>query len=94
MPLDSPDQIIKVAPDSNVKKVAGAIAYAVGDSDQATVHAIGAGAVNQAVKSIAIARGMVASKGVDLWCRIGFTSVMHDTENKDISVIVFFLTTR
>jgi stage V sporulation protein S len=94
MPLDTPDQVIKVAPDSNVKKVAGAIAYSVADADTATVHAIGAGAVNQAVKSIAIARGMVASKGLDLWCRIGFTTVMHDTENKDISVMVFLLNTR
>lgn len=94
MPLDSPDQIIKVAPDSNVKKVAGAIAYSVGKSDSATVHAIGAGAVNQAAKSVAIARGMVASKGRDLWCRIGWATVSHDTEDKDISVIVFLCTAK
>ena len=94
MPLDAPTDIIKVAPDSSVKRVAGAIDYALKNSDgEATVQAIGAGAVNQAVKAIAIARGTVATRGKDLWARHGFESV-RSTRNggsDELSVIVFHL---
>lgn len=93
MPLESPEDIIRVSPDSNVKKVAGAIAWCVEQgTGEAVVQAVGAGAVNQAAKAVAIARGMVATSGRDLWCRMGFATITHDTDpDKEISVVVFNL---
>ena len=93
MPLASPTDIIRVSPDSNVKKVAGAIAWCLEQgSGEAVVQAVGAGAVNQAAKAVAIARGMVATGGKDLWTRIGFATIQHDQEpDKEISVVVFNL---
>lgn len=93
MPLASPTDIIRVSPDSSVKKVAGAIAWCLDEgAGEATVQAVGAGAVNQAVKAVAIARGMVATRGRDLWCRIGFATIPHEQEDgKEISVIVLNL---
>ena len=55
-----------------------------------TIRAIGAGAVNQAVKGIAIARGMVAVRGVDLGCAMGFDNVINDA-GEEISSVVFRL---
>lgn len=91
MPLTTADTIIRVSPDSNVKKVAGAIMYCVTESDtkEAVVHAIGAGAVNQAAKSVAVARGMAAVRGRDLWTRIGFETMLMDNGEKEVSVMAF-----
>jgi len=68
-------EMIKVSADSVPGKVAGAVAAAVREQGQAVVQGIGAGAVNQAVKSIAIARGFLAPQGVDLICIPGFVDV-------------------
>ena len=57
---------LKVRNNSQPKSVAGAIANVVRNDASVEVVAIGAGAVNQAVKSIAIARGYVAPNGIDL----------------------------
>jgi len=56
-------QILKVAATSNPKAVAGAIAGALEEDGIVEAHAIGAGAVNQAVKAIAIARRLVEREG-------------------------------
>lgn len=60
---------------SNAQALASALSHAVYDSRPVTLRAIGAGAVNQAIKAIAIARGYVAPRGIDLSCRPGFTTV-------------------
>ena len=62
--------------------VAGAIAGLVKENGRAEMQAIGAGAINQAVKAVAIARGFVAPTGVELVCSPAFTEVTIDNEDK------------
>lgn len=74
---------------SEPKKVAGAIAGIISDFEDAELQAIGAGAVNQAIKSIAIARGYVAPLGVDLVCVPAFANVIvNDEEFTALKLIV------
>lgn len=58
--------IIKVSVRSRSTAVAGAIAGVVREQNHAEVQAIGAGAVNQAVKAVAIARGYLLEDGIDV----------------------------
>lgn len=67
--------IIRVAAKSRSTAVAGAIAGVVREHGRAEVQAIGAGAVNQAVKAAAIARGFLALDGMDVVCIPSFTDV-------------------
>ena len=60
------NEILKVSSKSNPNSVAGAIAGIVTEKGQAELQAIGAGAINQVVKAIAIARGYIAPLGIDL----------------------------
>ena len=59
-------EVLKVSSTSQPKAVAGAIAAILRNGNPVEIQAIGAGAVNQAVKSIAVARGYVAPNGIDL----------------------------
>ena len=68
-------EILKISAKSNPNSVAGAIAGLVKESQKAEMQAIGAGALNQAVKAVAIARGFVAPAGVDLVCIPAFAEV-------------------
>ena len=68
-------EIIKVASKSAPHAVAGAIANVVRDKTVAEIQSVGAGATNQAVKSIAIARGYLAPSGIDIVCVPGFVNV-------------------
>lgn len=70
--------ILKVSAQSNPKSVAGALAAILRDNGTAEVQAVGAGAVNQAVKAIAIARGFVAPNGIDLVAIPAFTEIEID----------------
>ena len=65
MHIEAPT-IIKVAADSRTTAVAGAIAGMVRDGRMPVLRAIGAAAVNQAVKAVAIARGYLKPAGVDI----------------------------
>ncbi len=67
--------IIKVSSTSRSTAVAGAIAGVIREYGHAEVQAIGASAVNQAVKAIAIARGYLAEDGYDISCVPTFTEV-------------------
>lgn len=58
--------LLKVSSKSNPASVAGAIAGVIRETGRCEVQAIGAGAVNQTVKAIGIARGYVAPGGIDL----------------------------
>ena len=60
----------------------GALAGVLREKGNAEIQAIGAGALNQAVKSIAIARGFVAPSGLDLICVPAFTDIEIDGEQK------------
>jgi stage V sporulation protein S len=68
--------VIKVASSSRSTAVAGAIAGVMREQDQVDVQAIGAGAVNQAVKAVAIARGYLELDGIDIICIPSFVEVM------------------
>jgi stage V sporulation protein S len=67
--------ILKVSAKSRSTAVAGAIAGTVRESGRAEAQAIGAGAVNQAVKAVAIARGYLALDGIEVICVPTFTEV-------------------
>jgi len=67
--------ILKVSARSRSTAVAGAIAGVVRESGRAEAQAIGAGAVNQAVKAVAIARRYLALDGIDVICVPVFTEV-------------------
>ncbi|MFC2015820.1 stage V sporulation protein S [Chloroflexota bacterium] len=67
--------IIRVAAKSRSTAVAGAIAGVTREHGRAEVQAIGAGAVNQAVKAVAIARGFLALDGIDVVCIPTFSDV-------------------
>ncbi len=74
--------IIKVSTRSRSTSVAGAIAGVVREHGRAEVQAIGAGAVNQAVKAVAIARGYLALDGIDVICIPAFTEVAIDGQER------------
>lgn len=74
--------VLKVAAKSSPNSVAGALAAVLREKRQAELQAIGAGAVNQAVKAVAIARGFVAAGGMDLICVPAFVDVMIDGERR------------
>jgi stage V sporulation protein S len=67
--------IIRVAAQSRSTAVAGAIAGVIREHGRAEIQAIGAGAVNQALKAAAIARGFLALDGLDVVCIPSFADV-------------------
>ena len=75
-------ETLKVSGKSKPRAIAGAIAGLVKESSKAEMQAIGAGALNQAVKAIAIARGFVAPAGVDLVCIPAFAEVEVEGEDR------------
>ena len=74
--------ILRVAASSNPKSVAGALAGVIREEGSAEMQAVGAGAINQAVKAIAISRGYIAPSGVDLICVPGFVDIEIDGEER------------
>jgi stage V sporulation protein S len=81
--------IIKVSARSRTASVAGAIAGVVRDAGRAEVQAIGAGAVNQAIKAIAIASGYLAEEDVHVVCIPSFVEVsIEDQERTALRVLV------
>ncbi|MBO4991491.1 MAG: stage V sporulation protein S [Firmicutes bacterium] len=82
-------EVLKVSAKSNPSAVAGALACVIKDRGCAEVQAIGAGALNQAVKAVAIARGFAAPTGVDLICIPAFTDIdINGDERTAIKLIV------
>ncbi|HOK43563.1 MAG TPA: stage V sporulation protein S [Thermoclostridium caenicola] len=74
--------ILKVSSKSNPNSVAGAIAGMVREKGIAEVQSIGAGALNQAVKAVAIARGFLAPLGIELVCIPAFSEIIVDGEER------------
>ncbi len=74
--------VLKVSAKSRSTAVAGAIAGTVRESGRAEAQAIGAGAVNQAVKAVAIARGFLALDGIDVICIPTFTEVLINGQER------------
>jgi stage V sporulation protein S len=86
------EKVLRVGTGSNAQKVASAIAHGVYDDGSVTLRCIGAGAVNQAVKAIAISRSYAGPRGIDLWCVPGFQTVAG--KEGDISAVIFTVTAR
>lgn len=85
-------ETLKVSAGSNPKSVAGALAAVIREKKCAEIQAVGAGAVNQSIKAIAIARGFVAPNGIDLVCIPAFSEVLIDGEER--TAIRFFVQPR
>lgn len=73
-------EVLKVSSKSNPNSVAGALAGVLRQSGAVEVQVVGAGALNQAVKAIAIARGFVAPSNIDLVCIPTFADIEIDGE--------------
>jgi stage V sporulation protein S len=69
---------LRVSTKSNPNSVAGSMTHVLGLHGKVELMAIGAGALNQALKAVAIARGFVAPRGIDLICIPAFTNVTAD----------------
>ncbi|MBM0065081.1 stage V sporulation protein S [Alkalicoccobacillus gibsonii] len=74
--------VLKVSAKSTPNSVAGALAGVIREHGSAEIQAIGAGALNQSIKAIAIARGFVAPSGIDLVCVPAFTDIEIDGEER------------
>jgi stage V sporulation protein S len=74
--------VIKVSARSRTASVAGAIAGVIREHGRAEVQAIGAGAVNQAIKAIAIASGYLAEEGKEIVCIPAFVDVAIDSNER------------
>jgi len=74
--------VLKVSTKSNPNSVAGALAAIIKEKNLVEIQAVGAGAINQAVKAIAIARGFIAPSGKDIVCIPAFTDIIIDGEER------------
>ncbi len=72
--------VVKVSSKSNPNMVAGALAGILREHGAVDVQTVGAGALNQAIKAVAIARGYLAESGHDASCRPRFTEIEIDGE--------------
>lgn len=81
-PQHSNAEVLKVSTRSRPSAVAGAIAGVIRESGVAEVQSIGAGATNQAIKAIAIARSYLNEEGLDIVCAPSFIDVAIDEEER------------
>lgn len=75
-------EVLKVSAKSQPKSVAGALAAVLRENSIAEIQAVGAGAINQAVKAIAITRGFVAPNGIDLVVVPAFAEIVIDGDTR------------
>ena len=85
-------EMLKVSSKSSPNSVAGAIANSLKDQTTVEVQAIGAGALNQAIKAIAIARGFLAPVGKDIYCVPSFSDA--DVAGEERTAIKLLIKTR
>ena len=82
-------EILKVSSNTKVNSLAGAIAGTIREEGVAELSAIGAGAVNQAIKAIATAKGFLSPGGINIVCTPSFvTTGIGDNERTAISITV------
>jgi stage V sporulation protein S len=82
-------EVLKVSSNSSPNSVGGALAGVLRERGGCEIQVIGAGALNQAVKAIAIARGFVAPSGLDLVCIPAFTDIsINGDERTAIKLII------
>jgi stage V sporulation protein S len=81
-------EVLRVSSKSNPHAVAGAMAGIARQGGAAEVQVVGAGALNQAIKAVAIARGFVADTGMDLVCTPSFAEVAIDGQTRTALMLV------
>ncbi len=74
------EEILKISSKSNPNSIAGAIAGQIKENGKSELRAIGAGAINQAMKAIVIARGFLTPSGIEIVCIPAFTEVKFEGE--------------
>ena len=80
---------LKVSAKSNPNAVAGALAAVIRERENAEIQAVGAGAINQAIKAVAIARSYLRGSEIDITCSPAFITVaISDKERTGISLVV------
>ena len=85
-------EILKVSTKSNPNLVAGALVNILKEKENVEIHSIGAGALNQAIKAVAIARGFVAPSGKEIIVIPSFLEVTIEGQIKTaIKLVVKFL---
>ena len=82
-------EVLKVSTKSNPNSVAGALAAVIKEKNVVEIQAVGAGAINQAIKAIAIARGFVAPSGKNLICTPAFSDISIDGEERTAIKLIF-----
>ena len=75
-------ETLKVSSKSNPNSVAGALANVFRANGSVEIQAVGAGALNQAIKAVAIARGFLAPAGKNIVCIPAFTDIAIDGEER------------
>jgi stage V sporulation protein S len=80
--INTPTKLIKVGPSSRPALVAGAIAGVVRESDSATVQAVGANAVNQAIKAMIVARRYLLEDDIEIFCVPFFVNFQAGKQEK------------
>ncbi|HEY3674955.1 MAG TPA: stage V sporulation protein S [Candidatus Tumulicola sp.] len=86
MSVDGP---LKVSAKSSPNAVAGALAASLRERESAELQAVGAAAINQAVKAVAIARAYLKPAGIDVMCVPAFVTVaIGENERTGISLVV------
>ena len=81
---------LKVSGGSQANKVAGSVVKNIDEGKKVVLKAIGAGAVNQMIKSITVARSMIASTGRDMYFTSGFSTEIIEGEEKTCLLIFVF----
>lgn len=82
-------ETLRVSSKSKPNTVAGAIAGVIREKGEVEVQTVGAGALNQAIKAVAIARGFLAPSGIDLVCTPSFSDIDIDgSERTAIRLLV------
>lgn len=80
--MNQKTDLLKISTKSNPNSIAGAVAALVKETGKVEMQLIGAGALNQAIKGVAIARGFVAPSGIDLVCIPAFAEIEVDGDSK------------
>ncbi len=82
-------EVLRVSSKSSPNSVAGAVAGVIRENNCVEIQAVGAGAINQAIKAIAVARGYLAPAGIDIVCIPAFANVnIMGDERTAIKLIV------
>lgn len=86
--MEAEEDVLRVSGGTSAHDLAAAISHAVYDSRRPVLRAIGAGAVNQAVKAVAIAQSFVGSRGLILSIRPGFAEVVMQNGETTTAIVL------